>query len=136
MTIALSDGAARAVLDSGLATAFPAGSILEIRSGAAPGPNLAPTGTLLCSITLPATPWAAAATRTKGKNGTWSGTGAAGAGTGTAAGHYRLKLSGDSGAADASQVRQEGAVPGDMSFDNTSIAQNQAVTVNSFAVSL
>lgn len=141
MTIALSDAAARGVLDNGLATTFPAGSLLEIRTGAAPGPNLAPTGTLLCSITLPATPWAAASGRSKGKNGTWSGTGAAGGGTGTAAGHYRLKLSGDSGLADAAQVRQEGtctaaAGGGDMTLDNNSIAQNQSVVVNSFSDAL
>lgn len=112
MTLVLSDGAARALLDSGLATAFPAGSILEERSGAPPGPNAAPTGTLLASVTLPATPFAAAAGRLKAKSGVWAGVGAAGAGSGTAVGHFRLKLAGDSGAADASQVRLEGTAAG------------------------
>lgn len=131
MTVALSDGAARALLDSGLATAFPAGSLLELRSGASPGANTAPGGTLLCSITLPATPWAAAAARSKAKNGTWSGTGAAGAGAGTLAQHYRLKLAGDNGTTDATQVRQDGTVVGPVAGSGTVTASAGAATFSS-----
>ena len=107
----LSDGAAGAILDSGVATAFPANSVLEFRSGNAPGPNAAPTGTLLGSGLTPG--WNAAGTgRTKTKNGALTIVGRPGAGAGTAIGHYRLKQAADSGLADATQVRQEGTVAG------------------------
>jgi hypothetical protein len=137
MAIATSDGAARSILDNGIATTWPAGAILEIRTGAAPGPNAAPTGTLLASIVLPATPWAAAAARAKAKQGVWS---VAAVAAGVAA-HYRLKQAADNGNADATQVRQEGTVTltgggGDMTLDNTNIANAQTVTVNTFSDSL
>ena len=109
-------------------TVFPAGSLLEIRTGAAPGPENAATGTLLVSITLPATPWSAASNGSKAKNGTWSGTAVA---TGTAA-HYRLKNAGDT-------HREEGTVglgSGDLSLDNTSIATDQTVTISTFTKTL
>lgn len=38
-------------------TEFPATAVLELRTGAPPGPNAAATGTLIASYTLPATPW-------------------------------------------------------------------------------
>jgi hypothetical protein len=107
-------------------TLFPAGAILEIRTGAPAGPNNAAGGSLLCSITLPASPWAAASAKSKAKSGTWSGTAT---GTGTA-GHFRLKNAGDT-------EREEGTITatgggGDMTVDNTSIATDQTVTVTTF----
>jgi hypothetical protein len=129
MTLDLNNLLANALLDR-YDTEFPAGSILEIRSGAPPGAEAAATGTLLASITLPATPWAAAATGSKAKSGTWSTTGAA-AGS---AGHYRLKNAGDT-------RREEGTVTatgggGDMTLDNVVIAVGQAVTVTTFTRTL
>lgn len=47
---------ANALLDR-YATEFPAGSILELRTGAPPGAEAAASGTLLATMTLPATPW-------------------------------------------------------------------------------
>ena len=109
-------------------TEFPAGSILEIRTTTAAGAESAAGGALLCSITLPASPWSAAATSAKTKNGTWS---AAASGTGTA-GHYRLKNAADT-------RRLEGTVgqgSGDLSLDNTSVNSGQTVTVSTFQVTL
>ena len=116
------------------ATLFPAGAILRLRTGAPPGAENAATGTLLCEITLPATPWATAATGSVAKNGTWSGVGDAGAGAGLDAGHYRLSNVGDT-------HRLEGTVTGvggggDMIADNVSIASGQAVTIVTYTLSL
>lgn len=141
MSIQYSDALATFILDAGY-TKWATGDILELRSGAPAGPNNAAAGTLLVSITLPASPLAAAAARSKGKSGTWSGTGAAGAGTGTNIGHYRIRKSTDAGnTTDATQHREEGTVTvtgggGDMTVDNVNVAQNQSVTVNSFAKNL
>ncbi len=103
---------------------FPATSILEIRSGAAAGPDNAAGGSLGVSITLPATPWAAAASKSKAKSGTWS---AAASGTITGA-HFRLKNAGDT-------EREEGTVStsgADLNLDNTSINSGQTVTISTF----
>jgi len=109
-------------------TEFPAGSKLQIRSGAPPGAEEAASGDLLVEITTPATPWAAADAGAKAKNGTWS---AAAGGAGTA-GHYRLKNAGDT-------RREEGTVDqgsGDLSLDNKVIAVGQTVTINTFTKTL
>jgi|ERR1041384_1100185 hypothetical protein len=111
-------------------TDFPAGSLLQIRSGGVAGAENAAGGTLLVEITLPATPWSAASAGVKAKNGTWS---AAGSAAGTAA-HYRLKNAGDT-------HRVEGTVTltgagGDLTLDNTNIAIGQVVTVSTFTYTL
>jgi hypothetical protein len=107
-------------------TVFPAGSILEIRTGAPAGPDNAAGGSLLASITLPATPWAAASAKSKAKNGTWS---ASASGTGTA-GHFRLRNSGTTHVEEGTITATAGG--GDMTVDNTSIATDQTVTVTGF----
>jgi hypothetical protein len=119
---------ANAVLDA-LAALFPAGAILEIRTGASPGAENAATGTLLASITLPATPWNAAASGAVTKNGTWQT--ASADGTGTAA-HFRLKDSVDTHRIDGTV----GQGSGDLSLDNTSIATTQVVTISTFQLTL
>lgn len=129
MVLDLNNTVANAILDR-YDTEFPAGSILEIRTGAPPGAENAAAGTLLVSITLPATPWAAAASGSKAKNGAWS---AAAAATGTA-GHFRLKNA-------AGTKLEEGTVTatgggGDMTIDNTSIASGQTVTVTTYTRTL
>lgn len=111
-------------------TLFPAGALLQIRTGSPAGAENAAGGSLLCEITLPSSPWAAAASGSKAKQNTWSNT-ASGAGT---AGHYRLKNSGDT-------HREEGTITatsggGDMELDNTSIAIGQVVTVSTFTRTL
>jgi hypothetical protein len=124
-------------LDSGVDAVFNAGKI-QIRTGAAPGANAAPTGTLLWEFTLPADAFAAAASGAKGKNGTWSTTAVAG---GDAA-HFRLVTSADTGAATQAEARVEGSVTytgggGDMTIDAVggTIGIGQTVTVTAFTLS-
>lgn len=105
---------------------FPVSSVLELRTGAPPGAENAATGTLLVSITLPATPWNAAAAGVKTKNGVWSGVGVAVG----AIGHYRLRNVADT-------RREEGTVTitgggGDATVDNTSVAVDQVVTITGY----
>lgn len=124
---------ANALLDR-IDTEFPAGSILEIRSGAPAGAENAAGGTLLCSIVLPAAPWAAAAAGAKAKAGVWSDIGTGAAGVGTNAGHFRLKNA-------AGTKLEEGTITatgggGDATIDNVSIATNQVVNVTSFTHTL
>lgn len=138
MAIVATDAAARGISHDGVPTTFPAGSILEIRSGAAPGPSAAPTGTLIASMVLPAAPWAAAAGRATPKQGVWQD---AAADNGAVAGHFRLKTAADTGAATQNEARIEGTATatgggGDMTLDNTNVAQNQQVTVNTFQLGL
>lgn len=129
MSLDMNHSLANALLDR-FDTEFPAGSILEIRSGSAPGAEASAGGTLLVSITLPSTPWSAAASSSKAKNGTWQSTGAA---TGTAA-HYRLKNAGDTRRIEGTVTATGGG--GDLTLDNTSIASGQTVTISTFAYSL
>lgn len=107
---------------------------LRIYSGSAPANcAAAATGTLLVDMALPSDWMNAASSGSKTKLGTWSGTGAAGAGSGTAAGYFRITDSAGTTAHMQGTVTITGG-GGDMTLDNTSIAQNQAVTVNSFTV--
>lgn len=120
----LSVAAANLILDV-YDTLFPVSSTLEIRTGAAAGADNADTGTVLASITLPATPWSAAASSSKSKNGTWSDSSANATGT---AGHYRITGT-------TTTYKEEGSCGtsgSDMNLDNTSINATQAVTVSTF----
>jgi len=121
---------ANALLDR-FDTEFPAGSILEIRTGASPGAENAATGTLLSTITTPASPWAAAAAGSKAKNGTWQDASAPGAGT---AAHYRLKNAADTRRIDGTVTATSGG--GDLELDNVVIAVAQVVTITGFTYSL
>jgi hypothetical protein len=140
MALAFSTAFANASLNgfgnSGAGFNFDAG-VLEIRSGAAPGPDEADAGTLLASITLPADAFGAAAAKAMAKAGTWSD---ASADAGGVAAHFRVKQSGDTrGASGATDERIEGTVgqgSGDLSLDNTTIVAAQAVTINTFSFSL
>jgi len=142
MTVTLSDFLKQKILDAignaGAGINFDSG-VLEIRSGAAPGPNAADGGTLLASITLPADAFGAASAGAMAKAGTWQD--ASADATGTAA-HFRIKQSGDAGGATGStDERIEGTVTatsggGDIELDNTSIAAGQQVTISSFSLNL
>lgn len=115
------------------------GGVLEIRSGAAPGPNAADGGTLLASITLPTPAFGAAASGVISLSGTWEDASADAAGT---AAHFRIKQSGDTGGASgATDERIEGTVTGtggggDLELDNTSIEAGQAVSISTFTVTM
>lgn len=105
---------------------------LRLYSGAPPANcAAAASGTLVCEITLPADWLAAAAAGAKALSGTWAGTGAAAAGSGTNVAHYRIYD------AAATTCHEQGTVTitgggGDMTLDNTNIAQGQAVAVSSY----
>ena len=120
---ALANAALNAIYD----TNFPAGSIVEIRTGAPAGAENAAGGSLLASITTPAGPWAAAAAGSKAKAGVWQDAAADAAGT---AGHFRKKNA-------AGTLLEEGTITvtgggGDMTLDNIVIAINQVVTITGY----
>jgi len=94
-----------------------------IRTGAPAGVGNSAGGSVLATITLPATPFTSG-TGAVTLNGTWS---VSASGTGTAA-HYRLTNSTDI---------EEGTITatgggGDLTLDNTSIASGQTVTITSW----
>jgi hypothetical protein len=97
---------------------------LKIFTGAVPGNCAAadPAG-LLCTITLPATPFTAASSGAVTKNGTWSGTAS---GTGTAA-SFRIYTSG-------AVCSGQGNVTTDLVLNNVSIASGQPVEVTTFTL--
>lgn len=129
MALQLSVAARNARLNA-IATALGASPLLKIYSGAQPADcSTAASGTNLASLTLPASPFATASGGSVAKSGTWSGTGSA-AGT---AGYFRLYDStGTTCHAQGSITATGGG--GDMTLDNTSIANTQAITVNTFTL--
>lgn len=104
-------------------------AVLKLRTGAAPANcGTADSGTVLCSMTLPSDWLAAASGGAKAKSGTWSGTGSGGGGT---VGHFRIYAS------DGTTCKMQGTVgqgSGDLSLDNTVVADGQAITVTSFSL--
>jgi len=84
------DTAATAAVDDAFATALGTNAVVEIRSGSAPGPGNAATGTLLASVTIAS--WTAASPGAGQVTGSNPGAVTISA-TGTA-GHFRVKTSG------------------------------------------
>jgi cytochrome c5 len=103
-------------------------AVLKIFSGAVPANCAAadPTGTLV-TITLPSDWMNNASAGSKTKLGTWSGTAAA---AGTAA-SFRIY---ESTATTCHIQGSCGIGTGDLQLDNTSIANGQTVTVNTFTL--
>jgi hypothetical protein len=136
MTLAISDQQREAMVAA--ADIYNSG-VLEIRTGAPPGPNAADAGTLLASITLPADALDPSGDGVRVKLGTWQDAAADAAGT---AGHYRIKQSGDTGGATgADDERLEGTITGtggggDMELNNTNIAVGQQVTISAFTLTM
>jgi hypothetical protein len=133
MTVQLSVAVRNARLDA-IETAAGVSPKLRLYSGAAPANCAAArTGTLACEIALPSD-WAANASGgSKALAGSWAGAGAAAAGTGTAVAHFALM---DNAGA---TCHMQGTVTvtgggGDLTLDNVSIAQNQAVNVTSWTL--
>lgn len=108
--------------------------IFEIRSGAQPATaDLAPTGTVLASITLPADSMAATVNpaATTAKAGTWQDASADATGT---AGYFRIRAASDAGTTNNTDRRIDGAITatgggGELELQNTSIAITQQVTI-------
>lgn len=128
MAVQLSDAARNARLDA-FETAAGASPKLQIRTLTQPANcAAADAGVLLCEITLPADYMQDAAAGSKAKSvAAWTGTAVA---AGTAA-HFRIKNNA------GTVTHMQGTVgqgSGDMSLDNTNIANGQTVTVNSFTL--
>lgn len=127
MAVQLSVAVRNARLDA-IESTVGASAKLQIRTGAQPAScAAAATGTLLAEITCPADWMAAATNGSKVLSGTWSITAVAG---GTAA-HYRLVDN------SATTCHEQGSITitgggGDMTLDNTNIANGQTVTVTTW----
>ena len=117
----------------GLADTFAAyfdSGVLEIRDGSQPGDaDTAASGTLLASITLPATAFGASSAGAVAKAGTWQDASADASGTTT---WFRMRDSGDTYRMDGSC----GQGAGDLSFDDASIVAGGVVTVTAFTVTM
>lgn len=115
---------------NGITALFPAGAILMIYMNTIPTDADTAIGaqTLLSSVTLPATPWAAAAARAVAKSGTWQDPSAA-AGSAATPTWFRLKNAGDTERIDGTA----GIGSGDMSFDGT-ITAAQVITITAFGI--
>lgn len=106
-------------------------AVLKIFTGAPPANcGTADSGTVLATLNLPSDWMAAASSGSKAKTGTWEDTSADNAGT---AGHWRIY------ATDGTTCHMQGTITatgggGDMTLDNTSIAQGQTITVTSFTI--
>lgn len=131
MAIQLSTSVRNAMLDS-IETTISTSPVLKLFTGAQPANCAAAnSGTELLSETCPSD-WAAAASGgSKAKSGTWQ---AAGIAAGTAA-HFRLYAS------DGTTCHLQGSVTatgggGDLTVDNTSIAVDQVVTINTFTMNM
>ncbi len=107
---------------------------LRLYSGSPPvSCAAAASGSMLVDMALPSDWMSAAASGQKVKTGTWTGAGTAAAGAGTNAGYFRIADS------TGATTHMQGTVTitgggGDMTLDNTNIAQNQVVTVNTFTI--
>lgn len=128
MAVQLKESTRTARLDQ-IDTDVGTAGLLEVWTGTQPA-NCAATdsGSKLCTINLPNPAFAAASAGTMAKSGTWSGTAAA---SGTA-GHFRIKSA--SGTSTTVIQGSIGLGSGDLSFDNTSIATSQTVTVSTFTL--
>lgn len=106
--------------------------VLELWNGTKPANCAASdTGTKIANGTLPSDWMAAASSAAKAKSGSWSVTGLSAAGTGMSADYFRLTVGG--------ACKMQGSITatgggGDVTMDNTSVANGQVVTVNSFSI--
>lgn len=134
MTVSFTDKTANDTLD-GLDAFYNAGKV-SFYTGAAPGANAVPTGTLLAQATIPADMWASAAGRAKALNAAIASAAAVAAGV---IGYFRVTAAGDSGTATQAERREEGTATvtgggGDMIVDNTNVAVGQVVTITQYTL--
>jgi hypothetical protein len=128
MAVSTSTAVKNARLDA-ISSTWGASPKLRLYAGTPPANAAAAlsSNSLLVEVTI--TP-AAASNATKDMlGGAKSGTGAAAAGTGTTTTFYRVYDSGGTTCHEQGTVAQSG---GDITIDNPSIAQNQAVNINTF----
>lgn len=128
MALQLSTNARNGRLDA-IETELGASPILKLRTGAQPGScAAADSGTVLCSMNLPADSMAAASSGSKAKIGTWSGTASGGGGT---VGHFRLYKN------DGVTCVLQGSVglgSGDLQLDNNVVSDGQTITISTFTL--
>lgn len=111
-------------------TAIGAAPKLRFYTGAQPANCAADrTGTIVCEIALPADWMAAASGGSKGMLGTWAGTGNAAAGTGSTIGHFAVMDNASTICHWQGKVGLTGDATADMTVDNLSLAQGQAISV-------
>jgi len=129
MAIQLSVSARNARLDQ-IETTVSTAPLLRIFTGAQPANcAAADSGTKLVEMTLPSDWMNAASSGSKTLLGSWTSTGIT---NGTAA-HFRIKDSAGTNCHIQGSVTLTGS-GGDMTLDNTNIATNQVVTVNTFTL--
>jgi hypothetical protein len=108
-----------------LAAIYPAGAIARFYSAAQTDPNAAPAGTLLGTLTIPASPWAAAAAGSVVNAVLFTGVGEPGLGAPTSIVGFRLaNAAGTRVTVGSVGLTGSGA---DLQLDNVSIAANQEV---------
>jgi hypothetical protein len=129
MTIQFAQSTAHAMLDA-IETDLGASPVLFLRSGAPPSTCAgADTGTLISTIAMAADAFANAASWAKAISGALSDTSADNGGT---LGHFRIKTSGGVTKVQGTITATGGG--GDMTVDNTNVAQGQQIDVTSLSI--
>lgn len=140
MALTLSPALKKAALDSGLGPAFDTTGVIKIYTGTKPATaDMAPTGTLLGTLTLSADAFAAAAGTSAVSitaNAITSDTSADASGT---AGWFRVQLTGDLGTTNTTDKRLDGTITatgsgGDMTLDNVNIVAGGVIACSSFVI--
>lgn len=93
------------------------------------------TGTLLAELSLPSDWMGNASAAAKALAGSWSGTGLPAAGAGTNIGYFSVMNTAGSTCFDQGTVTVTGG-GGDLTLDNISIASGQAISINTFGLTL
>jgi hypothetical protein len=133
MALQLSTTARNALLDQ-IETTVGTSPKFQFFSGSPPATcATADSGTKLTDDALPSDWLANASAGSKAKLGSWVANGIAGAGAGTAAGYWRIKDSTGTTCHLQGTVTATGG-GGDVTLDNTSIANAQVVTFASFTL--
>lgn len=112
-----------------LGSTFYGGGNLKIYSGSQPATaDTAASGVLIVTITLPATPFAAASSGVIAKSGTWSGV----AGATDTAGWFRIQTSANAHPLDGAITATGGG--GELELDDITITSGQTVVISAFTI--
>lgn len=122
------DTAATAAVDDALVTSLGTNAVLQIRTGTAPGPGSAATGTLLASVTIAS--WTAATPAAGQITGSDPGAVTAAA-SGTAA-HFRLQTSGGTAILEGSVATSAA----DLILDNVAIVSGGSVNLGAPVITI
>lgn len=129
MTIQFAQSTAHAMLNA-IEADLGASPVLYLRSGNPPATlGAADTGTLISTVPMAADAFADAASWAKAISGALSDTSADNGGT---LGHFRIKTSGGVSKIQGTITATGGG--GDMTVDNTNVAQGQQIDVTSFSI--